>query len=135
MTEALELAEHAVGPLILWAKLAIEVAGAFWIAVGAVRATVQLLQAHAIRGTAVFAPIRLSFSRYLSLGLEFQLAADILGTAVAPTWTEIGKLGATAIIRSALNFFLSNEIKEQRGREGNFGTERPEPALRTVSTR
>ena len=59
-----------------------------------------------------FTSIRLGFSRYLSLALEFQLASDILSTAIAPSWDEIGKLGATATIRTALNFFLSREMQE-----------------------
>jgi uncharacterized membrane protein len=61
-----------------------------------------------------FTPIRLSFARYLTLALELQLAADILSTAVAPTWERIGKLAAIAIIRTALNYFLSLEMKGER---------------------
>ena len=49
---------------------------------------------------------RLRLGRWLSLALEFQLAADILKTAVAPTWDEIGQLAAIAVLRTALNFFL-----------------------------
>jgi len=54
--------------------------------------------------------IRLSLGRWLALALEFELAADILRTAVAPTWTEIGQLGAIIVLRTALNYFLQNEI-------------------------
>ena len=50
----------------------------------------------------------------LVLTLEFQLGADILSTAVAPPWNEIGKLGAIAVIRTTLNFFLSREMQEER---------------------
>lgn len=39
------------------------------------------------------------------------LAADILLTAVAPTWDEIAKLAAIATIRTALNYFLQKEIE------------------------
>jgi uncharacterized membrane protein len=56
--------------------------------------------------------IRLSLGRWLALALEFELAADILRTAVAPTWTEIGQLGAIIILRTALNYFLQNEIEK-----------------------
>jgi uncharacterized membrane protein len=73
---------------------------------------VDLIVAHVRRKTLSFTPIRLGFSRYLSLALEFQLAADILSTAIAPTWEELGKLGVTATIRTALNYFLSREMKE-----------------------
>lgn len=58
--------------------------------------------------------IRLTLARYLALALEFQLGADIISTAVAPTWEEIGKLGAIAVIRTGLNFFLSQELKEEK---------------------
>ena len=47
-------------------------------------------------------------------GLEFQLGADILSTAVAPSWEQIGKLGAIAVIRTGLNFFLSMEMQSER---------------------
>jgi uncharacterized membrane protein len=55
--------------------------------------------------------IRLLLGRFLALGLEFQLASDILGTAVSPTFAEIGKLGAIAAIRTILNYFLAQEIE------------------------
>jgi uncharacterized membrane protein len=58
--------------------------------------------------------IRLYLARYLALGLEFQLGADILATAVAPTLDEVILLGAIAAIRTALNFFLSQEIERER---------------------
>ena len=46
--------------------------------------------------------------------MEFQLGADILSTAIAPSWEQIGKLGAIAVIRTALNYFLSREMREER---------------------
>ena len=55
--------------------------------------------------------IRLGLGRWLALGLEFELAADILRTAVAPTWNEIGQLAAIAVLRTSLNFFLQKEIE------------------------
>ena len=54
--------------------------------------------------------VRLKLGRWLALALEFELAADILRTAVAPTWSEIGQLAAIAALRTALNFFLQREI-------------------------
>jgi uncharacterized membrane protein len=54
--------------------------------------------------------VRLRMGRWLALALEFLLAADILETAVAPTWEEIGQLAAIAALRTALNFFLQREI-------------------------
>ncbi len=54
--------------------------------------------------------VRLNLGRWLALALEFELAADILRTAVAPTWNEIGQLAAIIVLRTALNFFLQREI-------------------------
>jgi len=54
--------------------------------------------------------VRLRLGRWLALGLDFTLAADILRTAVSPTWHDIGQLAAIAGLRTALNFFLEREI-------------------------
>ncbi len=64
-----------------------------------------------------FVKVRLMLGRFLALGLEFQLASDLLRTAVAPTFEEIGKLAAVALIRTALNLFLSHEIRNEGGVE------------------
>ena len=56
-----------------------------------------------------FLSIRINLGRFLALGLEFQLASDLLRTAVAPSFEEIGKLAAVAAIRTSLNYFLSKE--------------------------
>jgi uncharacterized membrane protein len=63
-----------------------------------------------------FIRVRLVLGRFLALGLEFQLASDLLRTAVAPSFEEIGKLAAVATIRTALNYFLNQDIKSE-GRE------------------
>lgn len=56
--------------------------------------------------------IRLELGLSLGLSLEFLLAADIVGTAVSPTWEAIGKLAAITGIRTFLNFFLQKEVTE-----------------------
>jgi uncharacterized membrane protein len=48
----------------------------------------------------------------LSLSLEFLIGADILKTAISPTWQDIGQLAAIVGIRTMLNFFLMKELKE-----------------------
>ena len=93
----------------------VEAAGALIIFIGAVLAAVAFVQAAVIsRSTREFVRVRLRLGRYLALGLEFQLASDILSTAVAPTFEEIGKLAAIAAIRTVLNYFLSKEIEKER---------------------
>ncbi|WP_194724449.1 DUF1622 domain-containing protein [Noviherbaspirillum malthae] len=100
--ERLRLLVKALAALVLAVGVAIAIA-----IIGLIR------HAIAARGSS-FAPIRLAFARYLTLALELQLAADILSTSVAPTWERIGKLAAIAIIRTALNYFLSLEIEAER---------------------
>jgi uncharacterized membrane protein len=93
----------------------IEAAGALIIFVGCVVAAARFAEAAVRKGTERrFVRIRLGLGRYLALGLEFQLASDILSTAIAPTFEEIGKLAAIAAIRTALNYFLNKEIDEER---------------------
>jgi uncharacterized membrane protein len=55
--------------------------------------------------------IRVQFGSSVAVALELLLGADVLATAVAPSWNDIGKLAAIAIIRTALNFFLERELK------------------------
>ncbi|WP_433605188.1 DUF1622 domain-containing protein [Dactylosporangium sp. CA-139114] len=97
----------------------VEVAGAIVIFVGALVAFGRFVVAAVrTRRTESFVPIRLGLGRFLALGLEFQLASDILRTAIAPTLREIGELAAIAAIRTALNYFLSREIKQERAELG-----------------
>lgn len=56
--------------------------------------------------------IRIRLGRWLAVALEFELAADILGTAIAPSWQEIGQLAAIIVLRTALNYFLQKEIEQ-----------------------
>ena len=56
----------------------------------------------------------LRYARWLVAGLTIQLAADIVETASAPSWDEIGKLAAIAAIRTFLNFFLERDQHEVR---------------------
>jgi uncharacterized membrane protein len=51
------------------------------------------------------------YATWLLLGLEFALAADVIKTAIAPTWDDIGQLAAIAAIRTFLNYFLQRDIQ------------------------
>ena len=97
--------------VVRWVKLGVEIFGAGLVTLGVCVAIVQLIRNLAARKPADFTATRLILARHLALALEFELGADILGTAVSPSWDQIGKLGAVAVIRTGLNFFLSMEIK------------------------
>ena len=56
--------------------------------------------------------IWLRYARWLVAGLTFQLAADVVHTSIAPTWDDIGRLGAIALIRTVLSYFLERDVDE-----------------------
>jgi uncharacterized membrane protein len=93
--------------------LGVEAAAALIIVVGAVQAFVAILRSLFQRQPAgTRKQIWLGFGAWLLLGLEFELAADVVRTAIAPTWTEIGQLGAIAVIRTFLNYFLEKDLEK-----------------------
>ncbi len=103
-----------------WLATGVEAAAAFVIAVAVLRAlfgAARLLLAPGGQNDDFSQGVRLRLARWLAVALEFALAADILRTAVAPSWDEIGKLAAIATLRTLLNFFLQREIEgEARAR-------------------
>ena len=64
---------------------------------------------------------RIKLGHALSLGLEFLIGADILKTAVAPSWNDIGQLAAIIGIRTVLNFFLTRELEQEEREIGESG--------------
>ena len=57
---------------------------------------------------------RVRFGSAVAVALELLLGADVLATAVAPSWDDIGKLAAIAVLRTALNYFLERELKHSK---------------------
>jgi uncharacterized membrane protein len=105
---------YGIGGAANWIRIGLEALGTLTIAVGASFATIEAVRTIHRGGQRSFVAARLELARYLALALEFQLAADILETAISPDWTHIGHLAAIGAIRTALNYFLSREIKEER---------------------
>ncbi|OYW73797.1 MAG: hypothetical protein B7Z37_20155 [Verrucomicrobia bacterium 12-59-8] len=106
--------EASIIVIVRWLKLGVEVFGAGLVTLGVCMAIVHLIRTLAASKSAEFTTTRLILARHLALALEFELGADILGTAISPDWDQIGKLGVVAVIRTGLNFFLSMEMKGAR---------------------
>ena len=106
--------EETVIALVQWLRLVVEATGAAVIFLGVLAALRSLAPWAKASGQDSFGHARLTLARYLALALEFQLGADVLSTAIAPSWDQIGKLGAIAIIRTALNYFLHREMRAER---------------------
>jgi uncharacterized membrane protein len=97
----------------------VKVAAALIIGLAALEAVWKALPLFLRRGMAqeVNVELRLSLGRWLALALEFALAADILRTALAPSWRDIGQLAAIAVLRTGLNYSLEREIAREEQRE------------------
>ena len=93
----------------------VEFAAAVIIALAAVEATIKaaLLFFRPNSPSEAKNEVRLTLGRWLAVALEFELAADILNTAVTPTWNDIEKLAAIAALRTALNYFLDRDIRAE----------------------
>ncbi|HEY2164101.1 MAG TPA: DUF1622 domain-containing protein [Gemmatimonadaceae bacterium] len=103
---------HVVDHFAEWTRLVLETLGIATIAIGAGAVVVRIARQSRTKRHASFTETRFILARYLALALEFQLAADVLETAILPEWTKIGQLAAIAAIRTALNYFLSKELSE-----------------------
>jgi uncharacterized membrane protein len=97
----------------------VEFAAALVIAVAALEALIKaaLIFIQRNRPASAKNEVRLTLGRWLAVALEFELAADILNTAVTPTWSDIEKLAAIAALRTALNYFLEREIRQEASPE------------------
>jgi uncharacterized membrane protein len=94
-----------------FAATIVEGAAALLITIGAVEAfAMSLLRFRS--PTAQKMQIWMHFATWLLLGLEFELAADVIRTAIAPTWSDIGQLASIAAIRTFLSYFLDRDIKD-----------------------
>ena len=82
------------------------------IVIGAIQAIASAV-VDLLRKRAPLAPLVVfrGFAGWLVLALEFLLAADILRTAISPTWNDIGQLAAIAAIRTFLNYSLAHDLR------------------------
>ena len=98
-----------------FAILVINAIALFFIAAATLRAAVSAVPA-------IFSPLSgpqrreiwLTYARWLIAGLTFQLAADIIDTAITTDWQTIARVAAIAVIRTFLNYFLERDLAETR---------------------
>jgi uncharacterized membrane protein len=109
------------------ASLLVEAAAVIIVSYGALESFVKLLWIVATPKTSHGERKALwrRFGMWLLLGLEFELAADIIGSVISPTWQEIGELGAIAVVRTFLNYFLEKDLEHAETVEPLGGTETP----------
>lgn len=54
--------------------------------------------------------IRLDLGRILILGLEFIVAADLIGTTTTPDYYAVGMLAIIVLVRTVLSFSINREL-------------------------
>ena len=94
--------------LIDWIALLVILGGTVEVVIRAVRGALTHWSRHEQR------EVWLRFARWLVAGLTFQLAADIIETSISSSWQTIGRVGAIAVIRTFLNYFLERDVEQQR---------------------
>ncbi|MCP4182793.1 MAG: DUF1622 domain-containing protein [Hyphomicrobiales bacterium] len=106
----MEHMEKLISELASLIKLAFETASILAVTIGGIVALWTLITAFSKPDWLQIT--RSKLAKCLVLALELQLAADVLATAMAPSWEQIGKLAAIAAIRTFLNYFLTAEMRE-----------------------
>jgi uncharacterized membrane protein len=101
--------EHAI-VVIDWLALIIIVAGTIEAFVRGLALMLSSAAGHMEQD------IWLRYARWLVAGLTFQLAADIIETAITTDWDAVGRIAVVAVIRTFLNYFLERDLEEMRGR-------------------
>lgn len=109
----MEVVVHDIAGYI---SLSLDAVAILMVAVGAFRALIGILLI-SMRRRAPDAQVRsifIDFARWLVAALTFQLGSDIVGTTIAPTWDELGRLASVAGIRTFLTYFLDRDLEKAR---------------------
>ena len=111
MKEWLAVASEQVIVVIDAIAFVVVVIGTVEAIVGVLRVTLGSASGHERRD------VWLRYSRWLVAALTFQLAADIIETSTTMSMDAIIRIGAVAVIRTLLNYFLERDIGEVRERQ------------------
>jgi uncharacterized membrane protein len=98
-----------------YAALGLEAIAVILIAFGGAEAAIGVVRPTVIGRRRPFYGKKLAWVRFgvwLLIGLEFELGADVIRSAISPSWRQLGQLAAIAAIRTFLNFFLEKDIEK-----------------------
>lgn len=105
--------EELLRSVSIYVALAVETVAVLIVAYGSAEAFLQLV-AVVMRPRTTHGERKALWRRYgvwLLLALEFELAADIVRSVISPSWQDIAALGAIAVIRTFLNYFLEKDLE------------------------
>ena len=107
--------EEIAKTITIYISLTLEIAAATVIAAALLKLVFHYFQIFYKAKSGLSAmEARVTFGSAVAVSLELLLGADVLETAVAPSWDDIGKLAAIATIRTVLNYFLERELKHSK---------------------
>ncbi|HEX9252062.1 MAG TPA: DUF1622 domain-containing protein, partial [Ignavibacteriaceae bacterium] len=81
----MEIIESLLKQSVSIVTIILEFAAVLCVATGLITAIILLIKSKQIQFSPLHNRLRLKFGGWLALALEFQLASDILKTAIAPT--------------------------------------------------
>src|SRR5438128_2834171 len=85
----------------------IDLAALLIVVMGSIQAFAASLRMMLTRGSGhVPRDVWLRYGRWLVAALTFQLAADIIESSITLDWQAVARLGAIAVVRTFLNYFL-----------------------------
>jgi uncharacterized membrane protein len=102
-----EILTAAIG----YAVPVIEACGALIIALEVVRTMIGYVANLFRHDSGHVSTLRHRLGQSMVMGLEFQVAADILKTALAPSWNDILLLAALIGLRTVLNYLMERELR------------------------
>jgi uncharacterized membrane protein len=95
-----------------YVTLFLEITSIGCIITGIVASFRLFLKLNKVTTALLYINVRTKFGGWLTLALDYQLASDIVATTIAPTYEHIIRVGAIALIRTFLNYFLNKDIRE-----------------------
>lgn len=100
--------------ILLMAQNSVALCGIAIISIGVILALFQyfshLITSRFSQDNSFINGIRLQLGRVLTLGLEFIIASDLIGTMTTPDYYSVGILVIIVIIRTILSYTLNHEI-------------------------
>ncbi len=112
------IAEFVTAPLELAAQ-SIDLIGIAILLIAAVKflwryARFEFARFRGIESVFQIRDMRLCLGSYILLALEFMIVSDVIHSALSRTLDDFLILGVLVLIRSALSFFLSLDLKDVR---------------------
>ncbi|MGF1634701.1 MAG: DUF1622 domain-containing protein [Phycisphaerae bacterium] len=118
-------AREMIRPYVEWVALGIEAVGIAIIAVGGVCALIVFARDTWTKQASPYHQLRETLGRSILLGLEFLVAADIVGTVIIdPTLYNAGVLAVIVAIRTFLSWSLEVELNGRWPWQGKAHTDK-----------